>query len=142
MTDVGAGPSVADALLGGDPGAAEAAVLDWVAALAAVHAGTLGSPAVFTAEIGHRAGDLPVAIDPMAGFLADAAAILASRSDRTGVRVPAGLPEELGELSRRLTEPGHSALSPCDACPDNNVRGDGGTLSLVDFKGAAFRHVA
>ena len=142
MTDAGAGPSVADALLCGDPGAAEAAVLDWAAALAAVHTGTLGSAAVFTAEIGHRAGDLPVAIDPMAGLLADAAADLASRSDRTGVRVPPGLAEELAELDRRLTAPGHSALSPCDACPDNNVRSDSGELSLVDFEGAAFRHVA
>jgi hypothetical protein len=67
MTDAGAGPSVADALLGGDPRAAEAAVLDWAAALAAVHTGTLGSRAVFAAEVGHRAGDFPVAIDPMAG---------------------------------------------------------------------------
>jgi hypothetical protein len=142
MTDAGAGPSVADALLGGDPGAAEAAVLDWAAALAAVHTGTLGSPAVFAAEVGHRAGDLPVAIDPMAGLLADAAAVLASRSAQTGVRMPAGLAEELSELNRRLTEPGHSALSPCDACPDNNVRSDSGELSLVDFEGAAFRHVA
>jgi hypothetical protein len=142
MTDAGAGPSVADALLGGDPGVAEAAVLDWAAALAAVHTATLGSPAVFAAEIGRRAGDLPVAIDPMAGLLADAAAVLASRSARTGVQVPSGLAEELAELNRRLTEPGHSALSPCDACPDNNVRSDRGELSLVDFEGAAFRHVA
>jgi hypothetical protein len=52
------------------------------------------------------------------------------------------LAEELGELNRRLTEAGHSALSPCDACPDNNVRSDSGELSLVDFEGAAFRHVA
>ena len=56
--------------------------------------------------------------------------------------MPAGLAEELDELNRRLAEPGHSALSPCDACPDNNVRSDSGELSLVDFEGAAFRHVA
>jgi hypothetical protein len=142
MTDVGAGPSVADALLGGDPRVAEAAVSDWAAALAAVHAGTLGSPQAFAAEIGRRAGDLPVAIDPMAGLLDDAAAALASRSAGTGVRVPARLREELGELARRLTDPGHSALSPSDACPDNNVRSDSGVLSLVDFEDAAFRHVA
>jgi hypothetical protein len=83
-----------------------------------------------------------VAIDPMAGLLADAGAVLASRSARTGVRMPPGPAEELGELDRRLTEPGHSALWPCDACPDNNVRNDSGELSLVDFEGAAFRHVA
>jgi hypothetical protein len=59
MTDAGVGPSVADALLGGDPEAAEAAVLDWAAALAAVHTGILGYAAVFAAEIGHRAGGSP-----------------------------------------------------------------------------------
>lgn len=112
MTDVGTGPSVADALLGGDSGDAEAAVLDWAAALAAVHAVTLGSPQAFATEIGRRAGDLPVAIDPMAELLDEAAATLVSRSAGTGVRVPAGWREELGELARRMTEPERNALSP------------------------------
>ena len=78
----------------------------------------------------------------MAELLDKAAATLVSRSAGTGVKMPASWREELGELARRLTEPGRSALSPCDACPDNNVRSDSGVLSLVDFEGAAFSHVA
>ena len=43
MTDIGTGPSVADALLGADPEAGAAAVLMWAEALAALHGSTLGS---------------------------------------------------------------------------------------------------
>ena len=37
--------------------------------------------------------------------------------------------------------PGVRALTPSDACPDNNVL-RGGDLVLVDFEGAQVRHVA
>ena len=142
MTDAGTGRSVADALLGGDPCEAETAVLDWANALAAVHAATLGAPETFATELGRRAGDLPVAIDSTVAYLDEAGARLAARSAEVGVATPGGWREELGELARRLTGTGHSALSPCDACPDNNVRNDRGELSLIDFEEASFRHIA
>jgi hypothetical protein len=146
LNDIGTGPSVADALLGRDPSVAARAVSDWAAAVATLHAATLGAPGAFAAELRRRAdadadGE-PVPADPTPGLLDDAVASLGARAALTGLRVPAGLREELAELLRRLTDPGRSALSPADACPDNNVRDDSGTLRLVDFEGAAFRHVA
>lgn len=142
MTDVGSGPSVADALLSDDPELAEEAVLDWAAALASLHAATLGAGELFAAELARRAGELPVAVDSMAGSLDGAAGILETHAVEVGVAMPVGLREELAELARHLDGGDHGALSPSDACPDNNVRDDTGLLSLVDFEGAAFRHVA
>jgi len=142
LNDVGTGPSVADALLGRDPSIAAQAVSDWAAAIGTLHAATLRAPEAFTAELRKRADGTPVPIDPTGGILDDAVASLGSRAALTGLRLPAGLRDELTELVRRLTEPGRSALSPADACPDNNVRDDSGALALVDFEGAAFRHVA
>jgi hypothetical protein len=142
LTDVGTGPSVADALLGADPTLAAEAVSDWAAAIATLHAATLGTPEPFTTELGRRADGTPMPVDPTAGLLDDAVASLDARAALTGLRVPAGLRDELAELRRRLSDPGHCALSPADACPDNNVRDNNGALILVDFEGAAFRHVA
>jgi len=142
LNDVGTGPSVAGALLGVDPTAAARAVSDWAATMATLHAATLGTPEAFTAELRRRTDGAPVPADPTAGLLEDAVASLDSRAGRTGLHVPGGLRDEAAELLRRLSDPARSALSPADACPDNNVRGASGTLILVDFEGAAFRHVA
>ena len=45
------------------------------------------------------------------------------------------------ELHHRLGADGAAALTPADACPDNNVA-VGGRLVLLDFEGAQWRHVA
>jgi len=146
LNDIGTGPSVADALLGDDPAAATRAVADWAAAIGTLHAATLGDPEAFSAELRRRAdgdGDgTQVSVDYTPGLLLDTVASLDSRASLTGLSVPNGLRDELAELLARLTDPGQSALSPADACPDNNVRDDSGALTLVDFEGAAFRHVA
>jgi hypothetical protein len=145
LSDAGTGPSVADALLGADASDARQAVCDWADALARLHAATLGSPGPFVTELASRAsraGGDGVPADPMAGLLKATAAGMAARSAATGLRVPDEMVEELAELSRRLTDPLASALSPDDPCPDNNVRDEHGALVLVDFEGACFRHVA
>jgi hypothetical protein len=142
LSDAGTGPSVADALLGRDPAAAAQAVSDWADAIARLHAATLGAPEAFSAELARRDCGTPVPAEPMTGVLADQAASLASRAQLTGLLMPADMRDELAELARRLADPVASALSPDDACPDNNVRDERGALVLVDFEGAAFRHVA
>ena len=149
LHDIGTGSSVAEALLGRDPAAAALAVADWATAIGTLHAATLADPAAFSAELRQRAADgdgdgsnTAVPVDPTPGLVLDAVASLDARASRTGLRLPNGLRDELAELLARLTDPGQSALSPADACPDNNVRDDSGVLTLVDFEGAAFRHVA
>jgi hypothetical protein len=142
LSDAGTGPSVADALLGRDPAVAAQAVFDWADAIARLHAATLGAPEAFSAELARRDRGTPVPAEPMTDVLADQAVSLASRAELTGLPMPDGMRDELAELAQRLADPAASALSPDDACPDNNVRDEHGALILVDFEGAAFRHVA
>src|SRR5664279_1384686 len=71
----------------------------------------------------------------------DAVRLLEDQCLRLDVPVPAGAMTDLRELPRRLNGSGAAAISPADACPDNNVR-VGDRLHLVDFEGAQWRHVA
>src|SRR2546429_3760393 len=57
------------------------------------------------------------------------------------VDVPTHALDELRGLGSRLSCAGPAALTPADACPDNNVRTAGG-LVLIDFEGAQWRHIA
>jgi hypothetical protein len=141
MTDVGVGPSLADRLLGDNAATAAAATGDWAVAIAGLHGGTLDLRDRFRAALDERAGDVPIATHTMPVVLADAAAIIEARCDALGVTVPPGAMDALRALAERLSDAEHAALSPTDACPDNNVEA-GDRLVLVDFEGAEFRHIA
>ncbi|MDQ2749540.1 MAG: hypothetical protein M3Y44_08440 [Actinomycetota bacterium] len=141
MTDEGAGPSLADRLLGDDPAVATAGTVDWAAAIARLHRATLGLRERFAAALEQRAGDLPIATHTMPVVLAEAAAIIEARCHELGVAVEPGAMDALRGLAELLPDAEHAALSPTDACPDNNVDA-GGRLVLLDFEGAEFRHVA
>lgn len=141
MSDLGQGPSVADALLGADPAAATWAVFAWVDALANVHVTTSGLRDRFRAELEERAqpGWMPLSaliarFDTALGELRDACEPL-------GISVPDTLAEALRGGVARLDNEAASALSPSDVCPDNNVF-IGDVLALIDFEGAEWRHVA
>lgn len=139
MTDVGNGPSVADALLGADPRAAEEALGAWAEALAKVHRSTNGLRSSFAAALAERDPGAMANIDPMPGWLAGVPnALLASDA---GLEVPAEVDDELEAVGAGLVGEACAALSPGDTCPDNNVM-TGPRLALVDFEEAAFRHVA
>jgi hypothetical protein len=140
--DLGRGRTVADALLGDDPAAATEAVLLWAEAIARLHRGTLDRRAAFRAALDERAGDLPIADHAMPAGVDEAARLLETRCVELGVGIPSGAMAALRELPRTLAADGPSALSPSDACPDNNVRTPDGTLALIDFEGAQWRHVA
>lgn len=141
MSDVGAGASVADALLAQDPVAAADAVAQWATAIGVLHRATTGRREAFRNALAARAGPLPVVDSKMSAGLDDAAVTLAQQSAQLAVDVPAGALDELRELGTRLSDAGAAAMTPSDACPDNNVRtGDG--LVLIDFEGAQWRHVA
>ena len=141
LTDLGTGPNVADALLGDDASAAGGAVLAWAHAMAALHRATLSSRDRFRAELALRAGDLPIADHVMTTVVDEASGLLDTQSGRLGVTVPRGALSELRQIPRELRHDGPAALSPSDACPDDNVR-VGDTVALVDFEGAQWRHVA
>ena len=169
MDDVGTGPSVADRLLGNDPGKATTAVELWAEALARVQAATLGMGTDFRnrraaletimrpgqaadihrAHFGkERAVDWKVAVTHPGSeeVIADTFDGLRDGLVPLGVSVGPEVLAELQALTARLradasgtTGPG--ALTPCDVCPDNNVETPD-RLVLVDFEGAEFRHIA
>ncbi len=139
--DLGPRSSVADALLGTDPQAAAAAVVDWAEAVATLHVGTRDSRPAFRAALAERQGELPVADSLVAVGLEDAVRVLDRECGALGVRVPAGAFDEFRGLAKRLGGSGPAALSPADTCPDNNVRTPDG-LVLIDFEAAHWRHVA
>lgn len=141
ISDLGDGPSVAHALLGRDPRAAEDAVRAWATAIARLHAATRDLRAAFRAAIEVRQGDLPVRDAPFATDIEDAVRTLDRACLTLGVRIPDGATEQLRGLAKRLGGSGLAALTPADACPDNNVRTADG-LVLLDFEGAQWRHVA
>jgi hypothetical protein len=141
MSDVGSGPSVADALLGHDAAAAADAVVRWAAAIAVLHRATAGSRDAFREALSARAGDQSISESILSADLDHAAATIARHCAELGIAVPAGAWEELRGLATRLDGDRSGALTPADACPDNNVRtGDG--LALIDFEGAQWRHIA
>jgi hypothetical protein len=139
--DLGAGGSVADALLGNDPALAGDAVVGWAQAIATLHVATRASRDVFRAALAERQGDLPVGESRMSVDLDDAVRVLDRECGSLGVRVPAGAFDELRGLGKRLGGSGAAALTPADTCPDNNVATATG-LALIDFEGAQWRHIA
>jgi hypothetical protein len=140
MTDAGTGPSVADALLGGDAAEARTAVGRLGKVLAALHLSTQGARGAFSAELAARSGGT-VPESAMPGFVASAVPALDRFCAQLGVRVPGGALPELAGLPARLSLDGPAALTLADACPDNNVRSGDGYV-LIDFEEAEWRHIA
>ncbi|MHB1774087.1 MAG: phosphotransferase [Acidimicrobiales bacterium] len=138
MTDIGSGPSLADALLGDRTDTAESALGAWAETMAGIHRATTGLRRSFSSAVVGRGGS-EADVDPMARWLA--ATPTAIDGTDIGLAVPAGLHEELTSMIAILDDPAWGALSQGDACPDNNIITRAG-LHLVDFEEAAFRHVA
>jgi hypothetical protein len=140
MSDLGGGPSVADALLGTDPAEATDAVVAWAVAVAAVHRATAGSRDAFEAALAGRAGDFPVAPSTMVDDLDGGAGLLVRHAATLGVTATDAALDELRGLAGSL-ETGPASLTPNDTCPDNNLRTADG-LVLLDYEHAQWRHVA
>ena len=126
MEDLGAGPSLADLLLGSNPEAAEAALLVW--------SETLGRALRPTLRDGSAA-----APDDLAGAV-EQLGRLAAELD---VAVPGGVADDVASIASTLARPGPwLAFCPSDACPDNNRVLDDGSVRLFDFEGAGWRNAA
>lgn len=140
MSDLGTGASIADALLGTDPAAATDAVLAWATTLGTLHRATAGSRSAFRAALntGPTAG---AAESTVPADLQQAADTLTQHCPDLGVELPAHALDELRALAAHLGGDGLAALTPADACPDNNLHTADG-LALIDFEGAQWRHVA
>jgi hypothetical protein len=146
LTDLGAGlPSLADALMGADSTQAEGLVLAWVDAMARLHVTTSGRGEDFTAALAAEAarlGSTTPPTDDMPGSLDQAATALTELLPLLGVEPTADALERIRRLDE-LFGGGRTcrALTPSDACPDNNMLTEKGLL-LLDFEGAQVRHLA
>lgn len=146
LEDLGSGlPDVADALLGTDPGQAESAVLAWARATGRLHAATVGADEAFDRALHRHAGRLgrpTPPVEDMPSALLIAAEKWADLLPGIGIEARAETLEAMRGLTALLGGgPDARALTPSDACPDNNVL-RAGVLVLLDFEGAQVRHVA
>ncbi|MDG6107841.1 phosphotransferase [Dactylosporangium aurantiacum] len=144
LADAGRGGSLADAFLGRDAAAADGTLGSWADALASLHSATAGDAALFATALGAArvagSGEGPAA-DPMPGLLGTAADLLATHLPALGVTPGGRALARLRSMADELS-PDATALTPADACPDNNLATPSGLLLLLDFEQAAFRHVA
>lgn len=141
MSDLGPGNNVADLLLGTDRTAAADAVTAWAKAIATLHRSTAGLREDFQEALDARSGNQQVSESRLAASLDDACDAIARQGPELGVTVPLAALDELRSIRERLGGDGPAALTPSDACPDNNIFA-GTSLALIDFEGAQWRHVA
>jgi len=121
MTDLGAGPSLADLLLGNDAAAAQTGLLAWSRGCGELALAAAGREAEFTSSgwLERRLGEIP-------GLLAT-----------LSIPAPAGLDDDLADVASVLRPGLCPVFSPGDICPDNNVLTRDGAR-FVDFESAEF----
>lgn len=140
MTHLEGSVSLADLLLGSQPDPAQAALVGWADALAALHdAGTPERRALFSAGLAARAPGL--ATHALGEDFAEATARYADVIGELGLGSFDEALRELRELPAELDRRGHEVLTPADTCPDNNLIVDGG-VRLIDYEHAQLRHAA
>lgn len=139
MNDLGAHPSLADRLLGDDPQAADAALLEWAGAYGRMAAASVGRQQDLARLVEeHGRGHKPISED---STFSRHCAAFRKRLAELGIDVPAGLEEELEGLVETVVLSGSfSVFSPGDICPDNNLLTPDG-LRVLDFEGASFHSV-
>ena len=139
LEDLGKGSTVADALSGHSPSNAARAVYAWTDTMARLHVRTRNRGAEFAERLARRAPHAPAHAVP--AMLEAAATKLEGQLGTLGLSAPSGSLEMLCDLGDMLGLDGRAALSPADACPDNNIRRRQG-LALIDFEASEYRHIA
>src|SRR5262249_23913056 len=137
--DLGRAPTLADVLLGADPGTAERGLLAWARSLGRLHAVTAGREAGFGAlmrRLGLRTRDDPLATHARPGP-ADHHPLLAAE---LGTTTPVATAKRARTSVRLLGGPGFRAFSPSDLCPDNNLVISQG-VRFLDFEWGCIRDV-
>lgn len=135
LEDLGPITSLADALLGNDAEAAEAALCGWATSLGRLHRFSVEAALLPAWESRRKS---------LGGVIDREAATRLLESARTVlepfVDVDADVQGAAREVDRRLQAKEFWALSPRDACPDNCARRPDGSYTLFDFEGAGARH--
>ncbi|MBC3761873.1 hypothetical protein ACUN7V_03165 [Quadrisphaera oryzae] len=150
LDDLGAAPTLADRLLGADPAAATDALVAWGSAVGRLQAATAGARPAFESALAQAS---PLGAPDAQGVrdgVTDAVAVLRRELPRLGesAALDDAAADELTALVDHLERDGAPrGLVPGDTCPDNALlvgRGEGAPdgVRLLDFEGAAHRHVA
>jgi Phosphotransferase enzyme family len=136
LEDLGAGERLDHVLLGADPDAAEARLVDFAATLGRMHALTVGKQDEFErlrGSLGPREDDSPDDGERLARLLRDMGQV-------AGVEPAVGIDEELRVVNENLVEPGpFAAYLHHDPCPDNCLTTVDG-FKLIDFEFGGFGH--
>jgi hypothetical protein len=141
LEDLGASDTLADLLLGVDPGLAEAALMSFAATLGRMHALTVGRATEYAAVRNALAtGTATVKARLAQGNLGDCIPRFKEGCATLGVRVRVGLDDELRLVAVSIEDPGpFLAYTHGDPCPDNALY-SAGNLRLVDFEFGGFGH--
>jgi Phosphotransferase enzyme family len=139
LEDVGAGPTLADLLLGRRRETAERVIVSFARRLGELHTATLRAP--------DRAGTAPNIGGRLdGGTTTDESfrrsfSVLLDVAAELGVEPRTDCRDDVDDVGATIfTEPGPVlALTSGDVCPDNAVL-RAGTLAFVDFERACFRH--
>lgn len=145
LSDLGQHESLADRLRGHAPRPASEGVEAWAATMAALHVATRDRGRDFESRLGSEARRFGIevpATDDMSSSLSWVAETLEGAVATIGVTPSDEAIAELVGAAGLLGGEGEAhALTPADACPDNNLLEAGG-LVLLDFEHADYRHVA
>ncbi len=137
MEDLGKGRRLDHLLLGNDPVAAEAALIEHATLHGRLHALTIGKQADYAA-IRNPLGSLEHDYDdPTLAWLAPT---FHQSIDIVGVAPTPVVDRELAELASAIQNPGpFMAFVQCYSCPDNCLY-IGSSLYLLDFEGGGYSH--
>ena len=137
LTDLGDHRNLADVLLGGDPAAGRAGLLDWAHALGSLAAWSVGRRGQYDAT--RAALGLVPTGDRLAEHLLESSRAgldgLLSYADAQSVGASCAL--ELADAQAVLDAGPLTVFSPADACPDNNLLTPDG-IRLLDYESAGY----
>ena len=150
LADLGAVPTLADRLLGDDPAAATEALAAWGSAVGRLQAATSDARSEFEAVLAESsplgAPDVEGVRDAVDGAVTVLRRELPRLSDDADLDTASA--DELAALVDQLCRPdAPRGMVPGDTCPDNALLVDTSAgapdgVRLIDFEGAAHRHVA
>jgi Ser/Thr protein kinase RdoA (MazF antagonist) len=141
MEDMGQGGSLADVLLGTDRLAAEAALVSYAQALAAIHAWGIGRAEEFGEIRARRAQGITPGPHWMDFIEEGKDALLKTAADLDLGALADDAAPEFDALAPCLNDPRFTALVHSDACPDNTQITDG-TCRIFDFETSGWGPVA
>ena len=141
MEDLGPGSSLADSLLGSDRAVAQADLVSYARAMAAMHAWSVSRPGEYAEIRARHAPSAGSSVDP------DWIAATAKGKERflallAQLGLPtAGVSEEIASLGALMGGSGYVGFVHSDLCPDNTHIA-GGNCRLIDFETSGWGPIA